>query len=120
MDTGQRRKVLGGLVAVVVGFFIFNSLSSGSDSSDTSTPVVPSVASGSDCAKDGKFCGDLKATYESAFYGCSAFTRRDLKEQLGAASTNVDDIGEAFASAYQDFAKQAAFEGCVDGILESG
>ncbi len=107
------------LAFISVAYLAYDALFGGGEDVSSATDAVPSDRAG-DCAKDGKFCGDLKQTYEIAYTGCSAFTREELRDQLGAATTNAADIGEAFADAYQDWARQAAFEGCVDAVFAGG
>jgi len=106
------------VILAIGGFWLYAEVTNLGEVGQTSDPQVPTASA--DCAKDGKFCGDLAATYDDARAGCGAFSPEQLRRQLGARSANAADIGEAFASAYQEYAYQAAFEGCVDAVLAQG
>lgn len=58
---------------------------------------------------------DTEATYQTARDACSAFTVEELAEQLNTEADPVS-VAEAFADGYQDWARQAAFNGCLDGL----
>ena len=112
--------IIGVVGLVLLGWWFFSTVFGANDSvqpAGAQDPDQAIVSGADDCVKDRRFCGDLVSTYESAYGGCGAFSPAELKLQLGAVSTNAADIGEAFASSYGGFAYQAAFEGCVDGVL---
>lgn len=70
-----------------------------------------------------KFCDegtegyDLAGAYETARDTCSVFTVRQVAKEYNTEPDAVS-AAEGFAAGYRVIARQAAFEGCLDGFSD--
>jgi len=65
-----------------------------------------------------KFKGQKAVRYESDYTVCSLFSPEQIAKEFGVpAGSDVVTIAEAAAEGYRPDFQQAAFEGCLDGML---